>query len=68
LQHATKKKAAEKKRLEVFRMGITLELEEVGAYDQLMQGYLQGTIEIIALSNSFSINPYKQLALHARSR
>ncbi len=49
-------------------MGITLELEEVGADDQLMQGYLQGTIEIIALSNSFSINPYKQLALHARSR
>ena len=49
-------------------MGISLELEEVGADDQLMQGYLQGTIQIIAFSNSFSINPYKQLALHAGSR
>jgi hypothetical protein len=33
----TKKRAAEKKSLEDFRMGISLEFEEVN--DQLMQGY-----------------------------
>ena len=48
-------------------MDISLELEEVDMDDQLIQGYLQGTIQIIAFSNSFSINPHKEFALHAGS-
>ena len=48
-------------------MDICLEIEELDMDDQLIQGYLQGTIQIIAVSKSFSINPHKEFALHAGS-